>query len=244
MIACGGTANRWGVRDVLWIVYSWRRLSQKTIYPLGNSGRRLYCKYWLERGRFVQRARLVQCSPRCWCAGADWSSWKLMWLGRERRGRTSDRIELSGGNSSIALDWSFPVKEIENCNPVEGEKATSGIVIVGLLLDCKSEAGLLSGEDGLEGIFEGEELGERKVTTRLEGKSEPEGVKDGNLSCGSVKTERQLSQWEKMSVVRTRKRNKTNLNRWKWSHGLVKLSRTHDWINMFFLFLIILSHIM
>ena len=40
-----------------------------------------------------------------------------------------------------------------------------------------------------------------------------------------------------------RKRNITKLNRRKWSYGSVKLSRHHDWINMFFLLLSILSHI-
>ena len=59
VIACGGTTNCWEVRDVLWIVYSWRRLSQKTISLVENSGLRLYFKCWLKRGRFVLRARLV-----------------------------------------------------------------------------------------------------------------------------------------------------------------------------------------
>ena len=55
--------------------------------------------------------------------------------------------------------------EIENCNPVEGEKAEFGITFVGLLVDCRGEAGVSSGEAGLEGIFEGDEIGGRKVTT-------------------------------------------------------------------------------
>ena len=38
---------------------------------------------------------------------------------------------------------------------------------MGLRVDRKGEAGVSSGEAGLEGIFEGEEIGERKVTTEL-----------------------------------------------------------------------------
>ena len=40
--------------------------------------------------------------------------------------------------------------EIENCNPVGGEEAASGITFVGLLVGRKNEAGVLSGEAGLE----------------------------------------------------------------------------------------------
>ena len=59
---------------------------------------------------------------------------------------------------------------IENCSPVEGKETTLGIVVVGLLVDSKSEAGVSSGEAGLEGIF-GEEIGERNVTAELVGRS-------------------------------------------------------------------------
>ena len=62
LIACGGTTNRWGGRDVLWIVYSWRRLSQKTISHVENSSLRLYCKCWLKRGYFILRTREIASS--------------------------------------------------------------------------------------------------------------------------------------------------------------------------------------
>ena len=83
--------------------------------------------------------------------------------------------------------------EIENCNPVEGEEAGFEITIVGLLLDRRGEAVVLSGEAGLEGIFEGDEIGDRKVTTELVGRSKPEGVRDRKSPSGSEKTERQSS---------------------------------------------------
>ena len=90
-------------------------------------------------------------------------------MGRKRRRRTSDRKELNGGGSSVVLDRLFSGSEIENCNPVGGEEAASGITVVGLLLGLRGEGGVLSGEDGLEDIFEGEEIGDRKVTTELVG---------------------------------------------------------------------------
>ena len=54
---------------------------------------------------------------------------------------------------------------MENCNPVEGEETMSGTVVVGLLVVCKGETGVSLGEAGLESIFEGEKIGDRKVTT-------------------------------------------------------------------------------
>ena len=48
---------------------------------------------------------------------------------------------------------------------------------MGLLVDRASEAGVLSGETGLEGFFEGVEIGDGKVTTDLVGWSKPEGVR-------------------------------------------------------------------
>ena len=54
--------------------------------------------------------------------------------------------------------------EIENFNPVEEEEATSGTVVVGLLVVCKGEAGVSSGDAGLEGILEGEERRDKKAT--------------------------------------------------------------------------------
>ena len=83
--------------------------------------------------------------------------------------------------------------ETENCNPVAGEEATSGVVVVGLLVYCKGEAGVSAGESALEGIFEGGEIGQRKVAIGLERRSEPESVKDWKPS-GSKRTERQSSQ--------------------------------------------------
>ena len=83
-------------------------------------------------------------------------------MGRERRRRTSDKSEQNGRGSSVVLDWSISGMEIKNCNPVEGEEATSWVVAVGLLKGCKVEAGVSSGEAGVEGIFEGEEREERE----------------------------------------------------------------------------------
>ena len=59
VIACCGSNNRWEGRNVLWIVYSWRRLSQKNISLVEKSGFRLFYKCWLKQSRFVLRARLV-----------------------------------------------------------------------------------------------------------------------------------------------------------------------------------------
>ena len=63
-----------------------------------------------------------------------------------------------------------------------------------MLVGCKGEAGVWSGEAGLEGIFAGGELGDRKVTTEVVGKSKPEGVGGWKSSSGSERTERQSSQ--------------------------------------------------
>ena len=87
--------------------------------------------------------------------------------------------------------------EIENCNPVEGERAGFGITLVGLLVDRRGEADVSSSEAGLEGIFQGDEIGDRKVTTELKRMSKPEGVRGrrGPLTLsGSERTERQSSQ--------------------------------------------------
>ena len=74
------------------------------------------------------------------------------------------------------------------------EGAASEIRFVGLLVDRKGEAGVLSGEAGLEGIFEGEEIGERKVTTYLMGRSKLEGANGWKSSSRSERTERRTSQ--------------------------------------------------
>ena len=64
---------------------------------------------------------------------------------------------------------------------------------MGLLLDRIGERGVSLGEAGLEGIFEGEEIGDRKVTTELVGRSKPEGVRGCKSSSGPERTERQSS---------------------------------------------------
>ena len=64
---------------------------------------------------------------------------------------------------------------------------------MGLLADCGGEVGVSSSEAGLDGNFDWEEIGERKVTTGLVGRSKPEGVNGWKSSSGSEKTERQLS---------------------------------------------------
>ena len=73
----------------------------------------------------------------------------------------------------------------------------SGTVIVEFLGVCRGEAGVSSGEAGLEGIFAGGEIGDRKVTTEVLGRSKPEGVGGWKSSSGSDKTERKSSQWGK-----------------------------------------------
>ena len=98
------------------------------------------------------------------------------------------------GSFSVLLEWSVLGSEIENCNPVEEEEATSGTVVVGLLVGCKGETGVSSGDAGLEGIFVGEEIGDKKVTTESVGRSKPECVRGWKSSSGSEKTERQSSQ--------------------------------------------------
>ena len=59
VVACGGFTNRWERRDVLWIVYSWSLLSQKTNSNLQNSGLRQYCECYLKRCCFVLRVWFV-----------------------------------------------------------------------------------------------------------------------------------------------------------------------------------------
>ena len=54
--------------------------------------------------------------------------------------------------------------------------------------------GVPSGEAGLEAIFEGEEIGDRKVTTELAGRSKPGGVRGWKSSSESESSERQSSQ--------------------------------------------------
>ena len=116
---------------------------------------------------------------------------------REEIERQIDR-ELNGGSSWAFSDWLVSRREVENCKPVDKEWATSGIIVVGWLLDCKFEAGVSSGDAGLDDIFEGEEIGARKVTTELMEKSNSEDVKGWKSSSGSEKTERQSSEGGKI----------------------------------------------
>ena len=90
---------------------------------------------------------------------------------------------------------------------------TSGTVVVGLLLGCKCEAGVSSGEAGLEGIFAGGETGDKKVTTEVVGRSKPEGVEGWKSSSGSERTERQSSQGGKTECNWASKIITTNSNR-------------------------------
>ena len=70
-----------------------------------------------------------------------------------------------------------------------------------LLVDCKSETGVSSGEAGLEGIFEGKEKGERKLKTGLVGRSKPESVKDWKYSSGPEESEKQSSHRGKFECI-------------------------------------------
>ena len=74
-------------------------------------------------------------------------------------------------------------------------------------MDCKGEPVVSSGDAGLEGIFEVEEIGERTVTKELEGRSKPEGVRGWKCSSGSERTERQSSQGGKIECNAAYKMN-------------------------------------
>ena len=76
--------------------------------------------------------------------------------------------------------------------------ATFWFVVVRLLVDWKCEAGVLSGKAALQGVFEGEEIGEGKPSTGLVGSYKPEGVECRKSSFGSERTERQPSQGGKV----------------------------------------------
>ena len=67
-------------------------------------------------------------------------------------------------------------------------------------------AGVSSGEAGLEGIFEGQKIGDTKMTTELMGRSKPEGVR-GWKSFGSERTETQPSQGGKVECKAAWKKN-------------------------------------
>ena len=92
----------------------------------------------------------------------------------------------------------FSGSQIENCSPVDRKGVTPGNIIVGLLVDCKSEASVSTGEAGLDGNFQGEEIGEGMLTTALVRRSKQEGVKGRKSSSGSQRTERQPSEGGKV----------------------------------------------
>ena len=67
------------------------------------------------------------------------------------------------------------------------------IKFVGLLVDCRGEAGVSPEKAGLDGIFEQKEIGDKKLTTELVGRFKPESVRRWK-SSGSERSERQSSQ--------------------------------------------------
>ena len=74
------------------------------------------------------------------------------------------------------------------------KKRDLGLPLREILVDRRGEVGVSSGEARLEGIFEGKEIGDKKVITELVGRSKPEGVRGWKSSSGSERTERQSSQ--------------------------------------------------
>ena len=85
-------------------------------------------------------------------------------------------------------------REAEKRDSVDAEGATSVLIIRSWFVDCKGEPGVSSGDAELEGIFEGKEIGDRKVKSDLVGRSKPGGVGGRKSSSGSKRTERQSSQ--------------------------------------------------
>ena len=195
----------------------------------------------IEAGSFYSACTISIVFTATLTSKAESTGWNLRWLGRGRRGRTSDRSQLNGKNSSVVLGRSFSGTGIENCSPNEREGVTSGVIFVCFPVACKGEAGVSSSKAGSEGILEGEEIGERKVTIRLVERSKTEGVQGWKTSSGWEKTDRHKE--EELSVVQPGKRIRTNLNRGDWSYSLVKLTWFHYRIDVLFCFLNILSHI-
>ena len=78
---------------------------------------------------------------------------------------------------------------------------------MGLLVDCTDEVGVLSGEAGLEGVLEGEEIGQRKVTTGIVGISISERVNGWKFSSGSERTGRQSSEGGNFECTAAQKKN-------------------------------------
>ena len=105
-----------------------------------------------------------------------------------RMGRTSDKKELNGGSSWVSLDWLTSSEEIGNCEPISVEGATSGFIVGGWLVDSMVRESGSSGEAGLDGIFEGGEIGNRKVTPELVGRSKPGGVRGQKSFRSKIRT--------------------------------------------------------
>ena len=77
-------------------------------------------------------------------------------------------------------------------------------------MDSKSEAGVSSGEAGLEGIFKREEIRERKVKTGLVGGPNQKALTVGSHLLDQRRLRDNRRQVERLSVVRPRKRIKKN----------------------------------
>ena len=155
-------------------------------------------KMLIEARSFRSACAFLYFSQRCWRPRADWSGWKLRWLGRERRGWTSDTSELNGGSSSVVLDWSFSGSESENCNQVDRGGVAPVNIVMGMPVDCKGEAGVSSRKARLESAFDGEEIGLRIMTSRLSGNFKPDDIKGSQSSSGLERTERQSWQGGKV----------------------------------------------
>ena len=125
----------------------------------------------------------------------------------------SNKSELIGGNSYTVTEWTVSGGEIENCSPVIRKGATYAVIVVRLLADCKNEAGVSSSEAGLEGLLEGGEVEEGKVTTEFSGIYKPEGSSVSKSSSVWEKTEKQSSLGGKIECTVAKKKNRANLKR-------------------------------
>ena len=180
----------------------------------------------MKRGLFVFPARLLKFSGRCWRPRVEWSIWSLRSLWRGKRRRTSDRSELIGDISWAVTEWWFLGKEVEKCCPVYRERAACGVVTVGLLVDCKSEAGISSGEAALMGILGGEEIGERKATTGLARISQPRLWNFGSLLQGRTELRSNRQRDKKFRLEPPRKWIRTHLN------GDIGVTAEIDWAGL------------
>ena len=119
-------------------------------------------------------------------------------MGLDRRGRTSERKELNGGSVWVSSDGPASGEGIGSFEPINVEVVTSGFILGGWLVDSRVREGGSSGEAGLEGNCEREEIGDKNVTPELVRRSKPEGVRGRKSSSGSEVTERQSSQGGKI----------------------------------------------